>query len=120
MSGLSEIRTSRRTLVLDRTNWKVGETHVNILVLAVATRHSQAPLMWTVLDRPGNSGAPERIALIERYIATFGKDSIGMLLADRVNGRVKVSQRAVQNVATLGLARLAHRRAPASGRPRLS
>ncbi len=88
--------------MLDRTNWKVGETHVNILVLAVATRHSQAPLMWTVLDRPGNSGAPERIALIERYIATFGKDSSGMLLADRVNGRVKVSQRAVQNVATLG------------------
>lgn len=73
----------KRTLVLDRTNWKIGKTHVNILVLAVATRHSQAPLMWTVLDRPGNSGAPARIALIERYIAAFGKDSIGMLLGDR-------------------------------------
>ena len=36
------------------------------------------------------------------------------------NGRVKVCQRAVQNVAILGLARLPHERAPASGRPRLS
>ena len=73
----------KRTLVLDRTNWKIGGKDVNILVLAVATRHSQAPLMWIVLDRPGNSGAPERIALIRRYIATFGKGSIGMLLGDR-------------------------------------
>jgi integrase len=37
-----------------------------------------------------------------------------------VNGRVKVSQRAAQNVATLGLARLPREGARASGRPRLS
>ena len=37
-----------------------------------------------------------------------------------VNGRVKVSQRAAQNVATLGLARLPHECALASGRPRFS
>ena len=37
-----------------------------------------------------------------------------------VNGRVKVSQRAAQNVAILGLARLPRERAPASGRPRFS
>lgn len=72
-----------RTLVMDRTNWKIGETEVNILVLAVKTRHSQVPLIWRVLDKRGNSGAAERIDLIERYIATFGKASIAMLLADR-------------------------------------
>jgi uncharacterized protein len=37
-----------------------------------------------------------------------------------VNGRVKVSQRAAQNVATLGLARSPGERALASGRPRFS
>ena len=37
-----------------------------------------------------------------------------------VNGRVKVGQRAAQNVATLGLARMPHECAPASGRPRFS
>ena len=39
--------------------------------------------MWTVLDRAGNSGAKERVALIERYIARFGQESIGLLLGDR-------------------------------------
>lgn len=73
----------QRVLALDRTNWKVGESHVNILVLAAVTPSSKVPLMWTVLDRAGNSGALERIGLLDRYIAAFGKDSIKMLLGDR-------------------------------------
>jgi hypothetical protein len=73
----------RRTLVLDRTNWKIGETDVNILVLAIRTRHSQVPLMWSVLDRAGNSASRERIGLVARYGALFGRESIAMLLADR-------------------------------------
>lgn len=73
----------KRTLVMDRTNWKIGEAHVNILVLAIRTRHSQVPLMWVVLDRAGDSETPERIALLERYTAVFGRESIAMLLADR-------------------------------------
>lgn len=71
------------TLVLDRTNWKVGRRHVNLLVLAVATRRHRVGLMWTVLDRAGNSGAEERIALIERFVAIFGRERIGLLLGDR-------------------------------------
>jgi len=71
------------TLILDRTNWKAGRKEINLLVLAAATRRRRVALMWTVLDRPGNSGAPERIALMERYIARFGKESVGLLLADR-------------------------------------
>ena len=48
----------KRTLIIDRTNWKVGETNINLFVLAVRTRHSQVPLMGTVLAtdrhrRPG-------------------------------------------------------------------
>ena len=73
----------KRTLVLDRTNWKIGEAHVNILVLAIRTRHSQVPLMWTVLTRAGHCGTSQRIALMERYAALFGTESIAMLLADR-------------------------------------
>lgn len=73
----------KRTLVLDRTNWKVGSKDVNLLVLAVRIRHSQAPLMWSVLTKRGVSGTSERIALIERYVALFGRNSIAMLLADR-------------------------------------
>jgi Transposase DDE domain len=73
----------KRTLVMDRTNWKIGAAHVNILVLAIRTRHSQVPLMWVVLDRAGNSDSEDRIVLMERYCAIFGQDSIAMLLADR-------------------------------------
>lgn len=72
-----------RTLILDRTNWKVGRQEVNLLMLAVKTHRGRLGLMWTVLDRPGNSGAKQRIALIERYIARFGQESIGLLLGDR-------------------------------------
>jgi hypothetical protein len=57
------------TLILDRTNWKVGRRDINLLMLAAKTRRGRIGLMWTVLDRPGNSGAKERIALIDRYIA---------------------------------------------------
>lgn len=69
--------------MLDRTNWKIGEACVNLLVLAIRTRHSQVPLLWTVLDRAGQSETPQRIALIERYMAIFGQQSIAMLPADR-------------------------------------
>lgn len=72
-----------RTLILDRTNWKLGRREINLLVLAVVTRRHRLALMWTVLDRAGNSGASERIALMERYVAAFGKESIKLLLADR-------------------------------------
>lgn len=72
-----------RTLILDRTNWKVGRREINLLMLAVKTRRGRLGLMWTVLDRAGNSGAKQRTALLERYIARFGQESIGLRLGDR-------------------------------------
>lgn len=81
--GLDGAADGPLTLVIDRTNWKVGRREVNLLVLAVVTRRHRVGLMWSVLDRAGNSGAKERIALIERFIATFGKARIGLLLGDR-------------------------------------
>ena len=70
-------------LCLDRTNWKIGKRDVNILMLAVTTRRFRVPLMWTVLDRVGSSNTEERIALMRRYLAMFGAESIRLLLADR-------------------------------------
>lgn len=71
------------TLCLDRTNWSVGKTEVNMLVLALSSRRHRIPLMWTQLGRKGNSGTPERIALMQRFIEAFGKSRIALLLADR-------------------------------------
>ncbi|MCP4206334.1 MAG: IS4 family transposase [Shimia sp.] len=70
-------------LCLDRTNWKIGRSDVNILMLAISTRRMRIPLMWTLLPTGGCSNQGERISLMRRYLAIFGPDSISWLLADR-------------------------------------
>ncbi len=52
-------------------------------MLAVATKRYRVPLMWSVLDKAGNSNAAERIALMERYLLRFDVSTVRMLLADR-------------------------------------
>ena len=70
-------------LCLDRTNWKIGRKDVNFLVLAITTRRYRVPLIWSVLDKAGNSNTAERINLMKRYVKLFGEESIRHLLADR-------------------------------------
>jgi hypothetical protein len=70
-------------LCLDRTNWQIGTTSVNVLVLAVAYRGIAIPLIWTGLNKKGNSSTKERITLLERFIKLFGKERIAYLTADR-------------------------------------
>ena len=72
-----------KLLALDRTNWKLGQGDVNILVLAVVTRRFRVPLIWTLLEHGGASDTGQRIALMERYLRLFGASSIEALLADR-------------------------------------
>ena len=71
------------TLALDRTNWKIGSRDVNYLVLAVVTRRFRVPLVWTLLEGPGNSATATRITLMTRYLAHFPASSVRLLLADR-------------------------------------
>lgn len=70
-------------LALDRTQWRVGNTDINILVLAIVTRRFRVPLMWTMIDHRGNSNTAQRIDLMQRYLALFGASSIELLLCDR-------------------------------------
>ncbi len=70
-------------LVMDRTNWKLGEKNINILMLGVSYKNVAFPLMFKMLDKRGNSHTSERIALIQNFIDWFGKDCIDCLLADR-------------------------------------
>ncbi len=72
-----------KCLALDRTNWKIGSTDVNILMLAVVTRRFRVPLLWTLLPHQGNSDTASRIALMRRYLALFPVASIECLFADR-------------------------------------
>lgn len=71
------------TLSMDRTNWKFGEVNINILVLAVCYEGMAFPVLYTMLDKRGNSNTDERIAIIDRFIELFGTNSIKHLTADR-------------------------------------
>jgi hypothetical protein len=70
-------------LAMDRTNWKFGETNINILTLAIVYDGVAFPILISMLDKRGNSHTQERIAMIERYIRLFGYPTIDALLADR-------------------------------------
>ena len=70
-------------IVLDRTNWKWGKTHLNILFLCVAYEGFSVPVFWLVLNHGGNSSQRERIALVKRFVTVFGSEQIMCVLADR-------------------------------------
>ena len=70
-------------LALDRTNWQIGKTEVNYLVLAVVTPRFRLPLVWSLIEGRGSSDTGMRIALIKRNLAHFPATSIRLLLADR-------------------------------------
>ena len=70
-------------LILDRTNWKYGTANINILMLSIAYKGMSIPLLWTMLNKRGNSNTDERRALIERFVHLFGYGCIEAFLADR-------------------------------------
>jgi hypothetical protein len=70
-------------LALDRTHWKLGRHDVNILMLAAVRGGVAIPLLWSVMDRPGNSTAAQRKALMSRFCAIFGAAAIAGLIGDR-------------------------------------
>ena len=71
------------SLVLDRTNWKFGSKNINILMLGVSYKNVAIPLMFSMLDKRGNSNTKERINLLSKYMDWFGRDTINCLLGDR-------------------------------------
>ena len=70
-------------LAIDRTNWKFGSKNINILVLSVVYQGVSFPLLFSMMDKFGNSSTTERIKLMQRYISLFGLSTIDCLTADR-------------------------------------
>jgi len=70
-------------LAMDRTNWKFGESNINVLVIAVIYQGLSFPLMFKLLPKAGNSNTDERIELMERFIRLFGTQTLDCLTADR-------------------------------------
>jgi hypothetical protein len=70
-------------LTLDRTNWELGATHINILMLGVAYKGLAFPLLWVLLDKKGNSDTQERLSLIDTLLTLVDVERIEALVADR-------------------------------------
>jgi len=63
-------------LTLDRTNWQLGQKPLNILVLGIAYKGVAIPVLWTMLEKKGNSNTQERIALMAEFVRLFGVGTI--------------------------------------------
>jgi hypothetical protein len=70
-------------ITLDRTDWYLGETPLNIMVIGIAYRGVAFPLLWTILEKKGCSDTAERIALVREFGRIFGYQAIRYLSADR-------------------------------------
>jgi hypothetical protein len=70
-------------ITIDRTDWYLGETPINIMVIGIAYRGVAFPVLWTILEKKGCSDTPERIALIREFGRIFGYQALSYLCADR-------------------------------------
>ncbi len=70
-------------LSLDRTNWKFGRSHINILMLGIVHEKVCIPLFWVLLGKAGNSNARERTDLMDKLNKTFPDQPIASLSGDR-------------------------------------
>src|SRR5205085_3278210 len=66
-------------LTLDRSNWQLGKTPLNILVLGLVYKGVAIPVLWTILEKKGNSNTAERKAILAEFIALFGVNSISRI-----------------------------------------
>ena len=73
------------TLIFDRTNWKFGTVHINLLFLCIAYKNMAIPLFVINLEtkKCGNSDFIDRMDLLDLFIQTFGVHKIKVFLGDR-------------------------------------
>ena len=70
-------------LIMDRTNWKLGDSNINILMLSLSYEGKGIPLFWKFLNKRGNSNVEERIELLKQFKKAFPELEIAGFLADR-------------------------------------
>jgi len=68
---------------MDRTNWKFGQTDINVLMIAICYKGIAYPILWQLLPKAGNSNTAERKALMERFLRLVPASKIKVFLADR-------------------------------------
>lgn len=80
------------TLSMDRTNWKYGKRHINILTIGVVVNNVAVPIIWKVLPQKtkrGNSNTKHRIAILNKLLKLMPAKEIYVLTMDREFGGEK-------------------------------
>ena len=70
-------------LSTDRTKWSFGQTRFNILMLGVVHNGVAYPLLWTMLDKKGNSNSDERMDLLDRFEQIFPDTEVAYISGER-------------------------------------
>jgi hypothetical protein len=70
-------------ITLDRTDWYLGNTPLNVMTVGICYKGIAFPLLWSILEKKGCSDTAERIKLLEEFDRLFGFPVIDYLCADR-------------------------------------
>lgn len=70
-------------LVIDRTNWKFGARHYNILMVAWHFQGAAVPRYWSVWEQQGNSNNAARRARLEKCLAVLPRERLAGVYGDR-------------------------------------
>jgi len=73
-------------LSMDRTNWKFGKAHINILTIGIVVGKVSIPLAWSTLPQTtkrGNSNTEQRIELMDKVLKVLSVEDIHSLNMDR-------------------------------------
>lgn len=83
-SALGIEENEKVILILDRTYWMKGKTHLNFLYLSVFYKGYGTPVFFKILpDKKGHSSVADRKELLNKFIDEFGKERIHYVVADR-------------------------------------
>lgn len=80
---VSLLGKSSYELCIDRTNWKLGQFNINIMMIAVVDAGVAIPLAFELLEKRGNSNTAERIDLLEQVLEVIEAKQITNFLGDR-------------------------------------
>jgi hypothetical protein len=70
-------------IAIDRTEWQLGKSWVNVLMLSVGYKNISISLCWLVLEEKGCSENAERCLVLQQFIDECGAESISFVTADR-------------------------------------
>ena len=76
---------------MDRTNWKIGKTNVNILVIGIVYEGLAFTILFKMMDKFGNSNFAERKLVALVFIAFIWCYKVGIYV-DQLEQKIKIKK----------------------------